>query len=79
LYPLGREQLSSVIGEAVQEFRGRGLEVQPGTMSTLITGSEASVFAGLQAAFHKACGHGKVVMVVAVSNACPLPHRDSPE
>jgi uncharacterized protein YqgV (UPF0045/DUF77 family) len=80
LYPLLHEQMSPVIEEALGEFRRQGLEVQPGTMSTLVAGKEAAVFEALQAAFQKASGHGKVVMVVTVSNACPVPaRRNSPE
>jgi uncharacterized protein YqgV (UPF0045/DUF77 family) len=80
LYPLLHEQMAPVIDEAVAEFRRQGLEVQPGPMSTLVAGSEASVFVGLQEAFRKASSHGKVVMVVTVSNACPrLTQRDCPE
>jgi uncharacterized protein YqgV (UPF0045/DUF77 family) len=79
LYPLHQEQLSPVIDEALEEFRRQGLEVQPGTMSTLVLGSEELVFAGLREAFRKASRRGAVVMVVTVSNACPLStHRSSP-
>lgn len=72
LYPLLHEQRSPVINEALDEFRRLGLEVRPGMMSTLVIGGERSIFAALQQAFRKASGHGRVVMVVTVSNACPV-------
>jgi uncharacterized protein YqgV (UPF0045/DUF77 family) len=79
LYPLRHEQLSPIIDEALKEFRGQGLEVHPGTMSTLVLGSEESVFSALREAFGKATRRGEVVMVVTVSNACPVStQRSSP-
>jgi len=72
LYPLLHERRSPVIEEALQEVRRRGLEVRPGIMSTLVIGGEESIFAALRDAFRKASRRGKVVMVVTVSNACPL-------
>jgi uncharacterized protein YqgV (UPF0045/DUF77 family) len=72
LYPLHHEQLSPVIDEAVEEFRREGLEVQPGAMSTVISGSGESVFSALREAFGRASRGGEVVMVVTISNACPV-------
>jgi uncharacterized protein YqgV (UPF0045/DUF77 family) len=72
LYPLLHKRRSPVIDEALKEFRRLGVEVRPGTMSTLVIGSEGSIFAALRRAFRKATRHGKVVMVVTVSNACPV-------
>jgi uncharacterized protein YqgV (UPF0045/DUF77 family) len=79
LYPLRHEQLSPAIDEALEELRRQGVEVRPGTMSTLILGSEELVFAALRAAFRKTSRRGEVVMVVTISNACPSsPHGSSP-
>ena len=75
LYPLRHEELSPVIDEALEEFRRQGLEVQPGTMSTMVLGSEELVFSALRDAFTNASRRGDVVMVVTVSNACRLPTR----
>jgi uncharacterized protein YqgV (UPF0045/DUF77 family) len=70
LYPLRQEKLSPAINEALTVFQRHGLEVQPGPMSSVITGGEA-VFAALREAFWQAAGQGEVVMVVTLSNACP--------
>ena len=78
LYPLLHERRSPVIDEAMEEFRRLRLEVRPGIMSTLVIGSEELIFSALREAFRKASRRGKVVMVVTVSNACPVPtHRPS--
>lgn len=73
LYPLRQKSLSPAIEKALQVFRERDLEVEPGAMSSLITGDDAAVFAALQEAFRHAAGQGEVVMVATFSNACPVP------
>jgi uncharacterized protein YqgV (UPF0045/DUF77 family) len=72
LYPLRQETLSPAIDEALHVFQAHGLDVEPGAMSSLITGDDAAFFAALQEAFVRAAGKGQVVMVVTLSNACPL-------
>lgn len=77
LYPFLQEERAPVINEALEEFRRQGLEVQPGAMSTVVFGSEESVFSALRAAFANAGRRGKVVMIVTISNACPVSTRGS--
>ena len=54
-------------------FRAHGLHVEPGAMSSLITGDDDTLFAALREAFVQVAGQVQVVMVAAFSNACPLP------
>ena len=75
LYPLRQESLSSVIDEAYRIFQDHDLVVEPGVMSTLITGDDTVIFDALQRAFRVTARQGEVVMVVTCSNACPLPGR----
>ncbi len=75
LYPLRQESLSPAIEEALRAFRENDLEVQPGAMSTMIIGEDSDVFAALQEAFRRVAEQGHVVMVVTISNACPVPVR----
>lgn len=75
LYPLRQSSLSPAIDQALQIFQEHGLSVEPGAMSTLITGDDAAVFAALQEAFRRAAEQGQVVMVVTFSNACPVPSK----
>ena len=72
LYPLRQESLSQLIEEALHTFEAYGLQVEPGVMSSLITGDDVVVFAALQEAFQHAAEQGHVVMVATFSNACPL-------
>lgn len=76
LYPLGKEDLSPAIDEALRIFGQQGLEVIPGSMSTLITGDDEAIFSALQTALRRASEQGRVVMVVTFSNACPLPESE---
>jgi uncharacterized protein YqgV (UPF0045/DUF77 family) len=73
LYPLGQEDLSPAIEEALRIFREHGLDVNPGPMSTVISGAGEMIFAALQKSFQQATLQGQVVMVVTFSNACPVP------
>lgn len=79
LYPLRQASLSPAIDQALQVFQEHGLSVGPGAMSTLITGDDAAVFAALQEAFRRAAEQGQVVMVVTLSNACPVPGKTTGE
>ena len=76
LYPLGKQDLSPAIDEALHIFRRHGLEVIPGSMSTLVTGDDEAIFSALQTALRRASEQGRVVMVVTFSNACPLPESE---
>lgn len=76
LYPLGQDDLSPAINEALSIFRQQRLQVTPGAMSTLVYGENKSVFTALQTAFERVSGQGRVVMVVTVSNGCPLPEPE---
>jgi len=77
LYPLGQEDLSPAIDGALRIFREHGLDVNPGSMSTLISGDDQVIFAALQAAFQRAAKRGRVVMVTTFSNACPAPASEA--
>lgn len=75
LYPLRQESLSPAIEEALRIFRKHGLHVEPGAVSSLISGDDAAIFAALQEAFGRAAEQGEVVMVTTFSNACALPSK----
>lgn len=75
LYPLRQASLTPAIEEALGIFRQHGLEVEPGAMSTIISGEDEAVFAALQEAFRSVAAQGQVVMIVTFSNACPVPDR----
>lgn len=73
LYPLREEHLGPVIEQAVATFRRHGVEVWEGMMSTVLAGELDVVVAALRNAFATAAAGGEVVMVVTLSNGCPVP------
>lgn len=77
VYPLRQEALSPAIDAVIALWRERGLDVQPGAMSTLIAGDETTVWESLRAAFAVAAAYGETVMVITVSNACPWTPSES--
>jgi len=64
------------INRALEVFRAHGLDVRPGTMSTVIVGEVNAVFDGLKASFQTAAALGDVVMVASISNCCQAPAAD---
>lgn len=73
LYPLRQPHLTPLIQQALQALRAIDLQVIPGEMSTLILGSEAQLWRGLQDAFSTVSAQAEVVLIATVSNACPKP------
>lgn len=72
LYPLRQASLSQAINAAIKEIDAYDLSVVPGSMSTIISGKENELWAGLQQAFSAAAELGELVMILTLSNACPL-------
>jgi uncharacterized protein YqgV (UPF0045/DUF77 family) len=73
LYPLRVKSLSPFINEAMKIFEDLGVSVFPGSMSTVITGTDKFVWQALRDAFSACANRGELVMTITVSNACPLP------
>jgi len=72
LYPLGQKNLDPAIRAVWAVLERHGLDYQVGAMSTLAWGEDSDVFAALQEAFEEATRSGPAVMVVTISNACPV-------
>lgn len=77
IYPLRRKSLSPVIDSALNVFKKQGLGVTPGSMSTVITGNEGAIWNALRSAFHAATVQGETVMIITISNACPILDSES--
>lgn len=74
LYPLGTNDLSPAIDKAVEVLKNRGLEYEPGNMSTVVYGGTKELFEAFGEIFEAVSKH-PVVMTMTVSNACPLPRK----
>lgn len=73
LYPLREPSMTPAIEEAFKIFERRGLDVNPGPMSTVVTGDDQGVFAALQEIYRLNADRGSVILNVTFSNACPTP------
>jgi len=77
LYPLSQSDLGPPIEAVWQALRSHGLSIEPGAMSTVVQGDDQTVFAALRDAFADATQYGGAVMVVTVSNVCPIAPAES--
>ncbi len=79
LYPLGREDFIEPIDAFIQVVAESGLDHEVHSMSTVITGDDEEVYRVIQAAFAHATTYGQMVMVLTVTNACPVaPPEEEP-
>ncbi len=75
LYPLGQTDLLPAIQDVWQALEEAGLTQEPGPLSTLVYGEDAAVVEALRRGFQRAVERGPAVMVITLTNACPLPPR----
>ncbi len=73
LYPLGQADLLPAIQDIWDVLREAGLAVEPGPLSTLVYGEEEAVLRALGEGFRRATARGPAVLVITLSNACPIP------
>jgi uncharacterized protein YqgV (UPF0045/DUF77 family) len=73
IYPLRQPSLSNTINESFNILKQYDLEVVPGTMSSVISGDEDTLFTAIKDVMHKTSEKGEIVMIVTFSNTCPVP------
>jgi len=73
MYPLRQSHLSPAIDEALGIFKQHNLEVTPGAMSSVVSGDNEALFAAIKEVFQQISEQGEVVMIITLSNACPVP------
>lgn len=77
VYPLRRAELAPTINRTLRICRERGLDVQPGPMSTVVIGDDDAVFDAIKEALRSEANEGDIVIVVTFSNACPTGERST--
>ncbi|HBT47757.1 MAG TPA: hypothetical protein DEA73_07780 [Peptococcaceae bacterium] len=70
LYPLGTAHYSRIIKEALAAVPVGKVELEVGSMSTVIRGEDDEVWKAVRLLFEVAAKSGDVVMVLTVSNRC---------
>ena len=78
IYPLKQPKIGPIIEETRAIFKRHGLDIHPGSMSTVVSGEFDTLFAALQEAYRTATEGGQAVMVITLSNACPGPDPSNP-
>ncbi|MFW6106868.1 MAG: YkoF family thiamine/hydroxymethylpyrimidine-binding protein [bacterium] len=71
LYPLRTDNLGHAIGRFLKALNAAGLTMQPGNMSSTVSGDVNAVFSTMGTAFAIAAEDSQVVLIIKVSNACP--------
>lgn len=77
LYPLKTDLVGKTIESFIERLKAHDLEVEPGPMSTRITGDCAKVFAALAESFAKVVSQYQAVLVSKFSNACPSARNET--
>ena len=72
LYPLRSRSMSQPIRRFCEALAKRGLRIETSGMSSSLAGELTQVFDGLKSALEEVGQDHEVVLVVKVSNACPL-------
>ena len=75
VYPLRQQHLEPAVEAVRLALKSGGLEPEVGPMSPLVRGDADRMFAALRDAFERTAAMGDVVMVLALSNACPANDR----
>jgi len=72
LYPLKTEGLASLIEDFLQGLPQKGLSVNTGAMSTVVSGESGALFRAISESFEKVAKLNEIVLIAKFSNACPL-------
>jgi uncharacterized protein YqgV (UPF0045/DUF77 family) len=72
LYPLGTDDIGPSISRFISILEERGCQVETGPMSTLVTADSEVLFDAVKRAYESVAGEGGVVVIMKVSNACPV-------
>jgi uncharacterized protein YqgV (UPF0045/DUF77 family) len=72
LYPLGINNFGLPVNTFIDELKKFNIEVQPGSMSTLVIGNSDEIFKAIHAAFEAVSHDTNVALITKISNACPI-------
>jgi len=70
-YPLQTDSPNELINRFIENLNQTGVRIEPGTMSTIVSGENDEVFRVLSRCFAQAAENDAVVLVAKFSNACP--------
>jgi len=71
LYPLAEKEYGERITGFIEILQEQGLDITPGPMSTIISGSVKDVFDAIARAYSEDIDKGLSLITIKASNACP--------
>lgn len=74
-YPLKESDIAADINDFIHQLAESGLEVERGRMSSIVTGELSPVLDAVKEAYQKISANKQSVLIVKISNACPLADR----
>ena len=77
VYPLREMHLSPAIKKTVEILKNYGLSVEVGLMSSITYGESEIVFKAFQKVYEEVATNSHVVLIITLSNACPVPAKES--
>lgn len=77
LYPLKTKELASSIEAFLRALDRKGISIDPGPMSTVISGESWPVFRAISKSFEKLAKREDLVLIAKFSNACPLSRKEN--
>ncbi len=77
LYPLREPELSKYIQIVINTLKEFSLPIETGPMSSITYGESESVFKAFEKSLNALKGT-HFVIVMTISNACPLPRKSEP-
>ncbi len=72
LYALGTDNFGLPVNEFIDGLKKFDIEVNPGSMSTIIIGTTDVIFSAIQSAFETVSQKNNVALIIKISNACPI-------
>lgn len=75
LYPLRTKEISPTLDSFIETIKTDAIVVETGAMSSRITGDIAEMFLALASGFAAVAKDQEVVLIIKVSNACPVESR----
>ncbi len=72
LYALDADNFGLPVNEFIDGLKKFDIEVNPGSMSTIIIGTTDVIFSAIQSAFETVSQKNNVALIIKISNACPI-------
>jgi uncharacterized protein YqgV (UPF0045/DUF77 family) len=77
LYPLKTKELAPSIEAFLRALARRGISIDPGPMSTVVSGESGILFPAISGSFKKVAELNEILLIAKFSDACPLSRKEN--